>query len=160
MSDKSAGMHPQRAIRVFISSTFRDMKEERDELVRNIFPQLRRICERRGIVWGEVDLRWGITDEEKAEGKVLPICLEEIRRCRPYFIGILGERYGWVPLEISKELIEREEWLKGHLEKSVTELEILHGVLNDPGMADHAYFYFRDPAWAHSRPEEQRASMK
>ena len=29
--------------------------------------------------------------------------------------------------------------------KSVTELEILHGVLNDPDMAKHAFFYFRDP---------------
>jgi tetratricopeptide (TPR) repeat protein len=135
------------------------MKEERDELVRNIFPQLRRICERRGVVWGEVDLRWGITDEEKAEGKVLPICLEEIRSCRPYFIGMLGERYGWVPFEIPKELIEREEWLKEHIEKSVTELEILHGVLNNPGMADHAYFYFRDPSWAHSRPRDRQAEF-
>ena len=157
MSDKSAGMDSKRVIRVFVSSTFLDMREERGELVRNIFPRLRKICERRGIVWGEVDLRWGITDEETAEGKVLPICLEEIKRCRPYFIGILGERYGWVPFEISRGLIESEKWLKEHQEKSVTELEILHGVLNDPGMSDHAYFYFRDPHWAHSRPERQRA---
>jgi tetratricopeptide (TPR) repeat protein len=135
------------------------MKDEREELVKRIFPQLRRQCENRGVVWGEVDLRWGITDEERAEGKVLPICLEEIRRCRPYFIGMLGERYGWVPFEIQKELIEREEWLKEHLEKSVTELEILHGVLNNPEMADHSYFYFRDPAWAMSRPSEQQSEF-
>ena len=80
-----------RVIRVFISSTFRDMQAERDHLVTVIFPQLRRLCEARGVTWGEVDLRWGVTDEEAAEGKVLPICLEEIRRCRPYFIGLLGE---------------------------------------------------------------------
>lgn len=84
------------------------MKEERDELVAKIFPKLRKLCEQRGVVWGEVDLRWGITDEEKAEGQVLPICLEEIRSCRPYFIGMLGERYGWVPFEIPRQLIERE----------------------------------------------------
>jgi hypothetical protein len=30
----------QREIRVFISSTFRDMQEEREELVKQIFPQL------------------------------------------------------------------------------------------------------------------------
>ena len=58
---------------------------------------------------GEVDLRWGITDEQKSEGKVLPICLDEIQRCRPYFIGLLGERYGWVPDEISPDLLERVE---------------------------------------------------
>ena len=51
-----------RLIRVFVSSTFRDMQAERDELVKFIFPQLRRLCEQRGVTWGEVDLRWGITD--------------------------------------------------------------------------------------------------
>jgi hypothetical protein len=44
-------------IRVFISSTFRDMQEEREELVKQIFPQLRRLCESRGVTWAEVDLR-------------------------------------------------------------------------------------------------------
>ena len=38
-----------RVIRVFISSTFRDMKEERDQLVKFIFPKLRRLCEQRGV---------------------------------------------------------------------------------------------------------------
>ena len=85
----------QRVIRVFISSTFRDMHEEREELAKRVFPQLRKLCESRGVTWGEVDLRWGVTEEQKAEGKVLPICLTEIQRCRPYFIGLLGERYGF-----------------------------------------------------------------
>src|SRR5664280_1423118 len=135
----------ERVIRVFVSSTFRDMQEEREELVKRVFPQLRKLCESRGATWGEVDLRWGITDEQKAEGKVLPICLSEIKRCRPYFIGLLGERYGYIPDEIPQELIEQEDWLSEHRQHSVTELEILHGVLNRPEMAEHAFFYFRDP---------------
>ena len=32
--------------------------------------------------------------------------------------------------------------------RSVTELEILHGVLNNPTMAGRAFFYFRSPAYA------------
>jgi hypothetical protein len=48
-----------RVIRVFVSSTFRDMHEEREILIKHIFPQLRRLFEQRGVVWGEVDLRWG-----------------------------------------------------------------------------------------------------
>jgi hypothetical protein len=63
----------QREIRVFISSTFHDMQEEREELVKQIFPQLRHLCESRGVTWGEVDLRLGGPDEAKAEGKVLPL---------------------------------------------------------------------------------------
>jgi len=145
MKAQTAPNKQYRQIRVFVSSTFQDMHEEREELVKRVFPQLRKLCEQRGVAWGEVDLRWGVSDEQKAEGKVLPICLEEIRRCRPYFIGILGERYGWVLNEIPKELIEEEEWLEDHLHHSVTELEILHGVLKNPEMAEHALFYFRDP---------------
>src|ERR1044071_2581768 len=119
-----------RQIRVFLSFTFADMQDDRDHLAKFIFPQLRKLCESRGVVWGEVDLRWGITDEETAEGKILPLCLEEIKRCHPYFIGLLGERYGWVPDEIPAELLEREPWLQEHRGKSITELEIHHGVLN------------------------------
>jgi hypothetical protein len=64
---------------------------ERDELILRVFPQLRRLCAERGVTFTEVDLRWGVTEEEAAEGKVLPICLAEIERCRPFFIGLLGE---------------------------------------------------------------------
>jgi hypothetical protein len=48
-----------RVVRVFISSTFRDMYRERDLLVKRVFPQLRKLCEERFVTWGEADLRWG-----------------------------------------------------------------------------------------------------
>ena len=70
----------QRVVRVFISSTFQDMHAEREELVKFTFPELRRRCRERQVEFTDVDLRWGITDEQKAEGKVLPICLAEIER--------------------------------------------------------------------------------
>ncbi len=147
-----------RTIRVFVSSTFRDMQAERDVLVKKIFPQLRKLCEERSVTWTDVDLRWGITTEEASEGKVLPLCLAEIQRCRPYFIGLLGERYGWVPeeSEIPQDLLEIQPWLKDHLEHSVTELEILHGVLLNPGMAKRSLFYFRDPAYVERLTPEER----
>ncbi|MBN1460183.1 MAG: DUF4062 domain-containing protein [Armatimonadetes bacterium] len=142
-----------RTIRVFVSSTFRDMAQERDELAKRVFPRIRRLCEERGVVFADVDLRWGVTDEEAAEGRVLPVCLAEIERSRPYFIGILGERYGWVPSEIPESLVESQPWLRQQEGRSITELEILHGVLDNPEMAGHALFYFRDPAWAAHQPE-------
>ena len=163
MSDKPepslSDSKTQRVVRVFISSTFRDMHSERDELIKFIFPELRKKCRERQVEFVEVDLRWGITEEESKQGRVLPICLEEIKRCKPYFIGLLGERYGWVPDNIPQELIEREPWLKEHLGKtgkSVTELEILHGVLNNPDMAEHAFFYFRDPAYIKTIPQDKQ----
>ncbi len=53
-----------RVVRVFVSSTFRDMQKEREELVKQVFPHLRKLCEDRGVVWGDVDLRWGVTEEQ------------------------------------------------------------------------------------------------
>jgi len=54
------------------------MATERDELIKYVFPALRRHCAERGVTWGEVDLRWGITEVQQVEGKVLPICLDVI----------------------------------------------------------------------------------
>jgi hypothetical protein len=141
-----------RTIRVFLSSTFLDMMQEREILVKKIFPQLRKLCEERAVTWTEVDLRWGITTEQAAEGRVLPLCLEEIDRCRPYFIGLLGERYGWVPasgsipLDVFKSLPSMNP---GH-RPSVTEMEILYGVFNNEAVQKHAYFYFRHPNYVNS----------
>ena len=142
--DRAVSSAP-RAVRVFVSSTFRDMVAERERLARFAFPALRELCEQRAVVFTDVDLRWGITEEQAAEGEVLPLCLAEIDASRPYFIGILGERYGWVPDDVAEELVELHPWLEEHRTRSVTELEIVHGVLNDPEMAGRAFFYFRDP---------------
>ena len=143
-----------RVIRVFLSSTFRDFAEERDLLVKKVFPELRRLCRERQVELVEVDLRWGITEEEAQQGKVLPICLGEIDRARPYFMGFIGDRYGWVPegSQYPAGIVERQPWLKEHQGgKSVTELEMLHGVLNNPEMAGRAFFYFRDSNYSRSK---------
>ena len=99
-----------REVRVFISSTFRDMDSERNYLVKTIFPQLHKRCQERGVEFTELDLRWGVTEEEAKHGKVIKICFSEIDRYRPsmpFFIGILGERYGWIPtLEELDKLIK------------------------------------------------------
>ena len=86
-----------RVVRVFISSTFRDFGVERDLLIKRVFPELRRRARDRFVEVIGVDLRWGITEAQSQKGETLPICLREIERSRPYFIGLLGERYGWTP---------------------------------------------------------------
>jgi len=47
-------------VRVFISSTFRDMQAERDHLVTVVFPELRERVEQLGLEFFDVDLRWGV----------------------------------------------------------------------------------------------------
>jgi nephrocystin-3 len=160
-------MSENRRIRVFVSSTFRDMVEERNELMTQTWPELRRFCRERQVELVEVDLRWGIAEEQSTRKETLKLCLDEIRACRPFFIGLLGERYGWAPGAdaFTADLKEEQQWLRGLGGKSVTELEILHGVLNNPEMAGRAYFYFRDPAYAQAHgsdflPEDGEAVGK
>lgn len=147
-------MITSRTVRVFLSSTFRDFAEERDLLVKKVFPELRRRCCERQVELVDVDLRWGITEEQAHRGEVLPICLAEIDRSRPYFMGFIGERYGWVPEHHQYDLsfLVEQPWLNEHRGgKSVTELEMLHGVLNNPAMAGRAYFYFRNSEYSRSK---------
>jgi hypothetical protein len=152
-----------RLVRVFISSTFRDFIQERNELVKKVFPELRRRCKERFVELLEVDLRWGITEEQSRSGKTLRVCLEEIDRCRPsapvFFVGLLGERYGWVPPPsyFKQDVLEDPKlgWVKEHIDgKSVTELEVLHGVLRNESMREKAFFYFRKDGYQKSHWNE------
>lgn len=134
-----------KTVRVFISSTFRDMFAERDHLVKVVFPALREKLGKYRVYLIDIDLRWGVTKEQADNDQVLDLCLDLIDECRPFFIGILGERYGWIPKKIPSEAIRKYGWVQHVTDKSLTELEILHGVLNNPEMSGHAFFYFRDP---------------
>ena len=121
-------------IRVFVSSTFKDLAIERDYLMRKTFPLLREMALKYGVSITGLDLRWGITGEESKLGKVLQICLEEVDNSVPFFIGIIGTRYGWIPSlsDINKEVLnefpEVETYLRDGI--SITEMEIMYGVMN------------------------------
>jgi hypothetical protein len=150
-----------KTVRVFISSTFRDMHAERDHLVRVVFPELRERCAKRHLHLVDVDLRWGVTEEDAQRGKALEICLREIEDCRPFFIGLLGERYGWIPPRYDIPDEAQFDSLRniepGH---SITAMEIYNGVLNNPQMRTHAFFYFRDPAFIDALPLEKQADFR
>lgn len=88
-------------IRVFISSTFKDMQDERDIIVKKVFPRLRVEAEKRGINFSYVDLRWGIRPNASSK-EILDICLYEIENCHPYFIGLIGSKYGSIVPRLSK----------------------------------------------------------
>lgn len=130
-------------VRVFISSTFKDMQSERDLLVKRAFPELRRRCASNHLELVEVDLRWGITDERR--GEVLDICLSEIDQS-DYLVGMLGQRYGWVPEDQLDHLLLLHPWLEQYTSSSVTEIEILYALRHhSPTLNQRSFFYFREP---------------
>ena len=92
-----------KTFRVFVSSTFSDMRTERRILQEDVFPRLRALCENKGASFQDVDLRWGVNEEAQLDQKTIDICLGEIARCqrlspKPNFIILLGDKYGWQPI--------------------------------------------------------------
>ncbi len=139
-------------LRLFLSSTFIDFQGERDFLSKKVFPALRRLCRDRGVEFTEIDLRWGLTDDDAEKGRIIGTCLQEIDSCRPFFIGLLGDRYGWVPpteeLKKNPELRNDYPWIESAMEsgQSATELEFRHGFLNDNHPKTTPLVYFRSSA--------------
>ena len=149
-----------REIRVFLSSTFRDMETERTYLIKQVFPRVRAACLARQVGFTEIDLRWGVTEEESKNGATVEICLKEIDRCRdfpPFFIGFLGERYGWIPRHDQLAAYWQQHADSPYAariqdavrrEISVTELEMELGVLAAGAaekLAGQALFLLRHP---------------
>jgi hypothetical protein len=130
-------MSDDRTIRLFVSSTFQDMQEERRTLQNDVFPIVRRFLWERGITFIDVDLRWGVTREEAERGDVLSICLREIDRCRPWVLGMLGARYGWIDPDARNRLVTEQGFsrLVDHANVSVTELELRHAITDRPSVA-------------------------
>jgi hypothetical protein len=132
---------------IFISSTFRDMQAERDVLRDKVLPKVNAVAATYGAAVELIDLRWGVdttgTSEREQNQKVLRTCLDEIQRARPFFIGILGDRYGWVPPEREMaEAINEVAYQTADFHQSVTALEIEYGVLQ-ADTPPVCLFYFR-----------------
>lgn len=168
----SSAVNKVQEIRLFVSSTFKDMSVEREQLVKTVFPELKQLCQERGVFFSYVDLRWGITEQESQDGQTLNLCLGEIDRCRPFFICMMGERYGWhqpsgaaedaTLAKTFKNASESYAWTQNYRDRSITELEIRHAILNSVAANDltavqcmRCAFYMRDPraAFLHELPE-------
>lgn len=134
---------------IFISSTFQDMQQERDALHDFVLPELKEFARKYGKTIDLCDLRWGVNssglDEQGSAAKVLQVCFDEIDNSRPLFIGLLGERYGWVPDSslVHAALAGQGREIPDSDDKSITEMEILYGI-SGPQNNIKCQFYFRE----------------
>jgi hypothetical protein len=100
-------------IRVFVSSTFSDLKPERNALQAQVFPRLEQLCAQNGFQFQAIDLRWGVSSEAGLDHRTMRICFDELRRAQeispePNFLVLLGDRYGWRPLPEAISSVEFE----------------------------------------------------
>ena len=103
-------------IRLFVSSTFEDMVVERNILQEKVFPRISKLCQSRGWLFEDIDLRWGISLEASQQQKTMQICIDELKRCqqfspKPNFLILQGDRNGWIPLPESIPCADGEKIL-------------------------------------------------
>eukprot|EP01099_Mayorella_cantabrigiensis_P001360 TRINITY_DN1592_c0_g1_i1.p1 TRINITY_DN1592_c0_g1~~TRINITY_DN1592_c0_g1_i1.p1 ORF type:complete len:943 (+),score=208.47 TRINITY_DN1592_c0_g1_i1:380-3208(+) len=111
-------------VRLFTSSTFTDTKEERNYLMKHIYPRLRQLCQKFAHDFTVVDMRWGVRDESTEDHLTSFLCMRELRRCQelsagPNFVTFVGDKYGYrpFPAKIDKGEFDRMlNWLleNGH----------------------------------------------
>ena len=82
MPTKTSKPRHRPIIRLFVSSTFSDMKHERNALQERVFPNLERLCEQNGFQFQAIDLRWGVPTEAGLDHRTMRICFEELRRAQ------------------------------------------------------------------------------
>ncbi len=140
------------------------------------------LCRERGTYCAPVDLRWGIHDSQVSAGFMIQLCLDYVKKSAPFFISLIGERYGAhrpndaPPLpKTYKDLPEEADWMDRNFlvaassgydwvlqdtyqHASVTELEIIQASFLED--TEFGFFYFRQPDHVDhlftDLPEEER----
>lgn len=151
------------------------MGAEREQLIKKTFPMLKALCSERSVTLSEVDLRWGITEADSASGETLnmycppdPSCLSEVDNCRPYFLCLLGSRYGWAQrAEAEDQLLSLTfakaegnfPFVKRFRDRSITELEVRYAgwLFLTSAMereSSRALFFFASHPLASTEPPE------
>lgn len=134
----------QHSIRIFLSSTFKDLQKERDYLVTKVFPALLELAEERGVPFSWCDLRFGVASFDQEY--TLKLCLNNIELSSPSFIGLIGDSYGSIPCELDKKQINSLSVFKGvpkmvKKQMGFTEIEMRY-FLNNYSDDNSLDFYF------------------
>ncbi|XP_073076314.1 NACHT domain- and WD repeat-containing protein 1 isoform X2 [Manis javanica] len=113
----------------FLLLVSRDMDAERETLQSTACPEVQTFCQKHGLMFEVVDLRWGIRNTEATDHMTTELCLEELDRCRktsigPAFVALVGDQYGPCPVPT---LIEEKEWeaLRAQLTYRPQDLELV-----------------------------------
>uniref|UniRef100_G1RIT5 Telomerase protein component 1 n=1 Tax=Nomascus leucogenys TaxID=61853 RepID=G1RIT5_NOMLE len=149
------------SIRLFISSTFRDMHGERDLLLRSVLPALQARAAAHRISLHGIDLRWGVTEEETRRNRQLEVCLGEVENSQ-LFVGILGSRYGYIPPSYNLPDHPHFHWAQQYPSgRSVTEMEVMQFLNRNQRLqpSAQALIYFRDSSFLSSVPDAWKSDF-
>lgn len=144
-------MNNWKYIKIFVSSTFLDMDVERDALKNIVEPRLNEFLKSYACSLEFIDLRHSVKTTStmtliEREKQIFNICLEEIDNCKPYFMGIIGHRYGWIPSEDKvpcPKVYIPEDFPIEEQNLSVTMYEFLQGIFNPLCSKDRTIIFVR-----------------
>ncbi|PNI50732.1 NWD1 isoform 5 [Pan troglodytes] len=105
------------------------MDAEREALQSTAYSEVQTFCQKHGLMFEVVDLRWGIRNIEATDHLTTELCLEEVDRCwktsiGPAFVALIGDQYG--PCLVPSRIDEKEwEVLRDHLTARPSDLELV-----------------------------------
>ncbi|TPX71892.1 hypothetical protein SpCBS45565_g00981 [Spizellomyces sp. 'palustris'] len=139
------------SIRLFLTSG-PDLYAERDVLAKELFPVLHREVRKKGLdAFTFIDFRQDLPLYTPTDSTTLLHALMHIEHCRPYYIGIIGHSYGWIPdmndpTHISSATLVKYPLLRKYEGASTMELEMTYGALHRDLLGNdlQALFYIKE----------------
>ncbi|NLI75594.1 MAG: tetratricopeptide repeat protein [Candidatus Riflebacteria bacterium] len=126
-------------VRLYLSAPGPALSAVRTEIARRVLPLLRRKFARRGMSLVLVD---PCAEGDPAPDLPLADRLDEIARCRPFFLGILGPGGGDpAPREVHAALAARHPWLGRFRHRTIGEIEAECAILQAPPGGGGTLFY-------------------
>ncbi len=157
-------------ITVMIISTIPDMFAEHYYFIKDVFPELKEICQEHDIELDYVDLFYSMTEKEFNECRSVHKYFNSIDSDRTFYICFRGQKLGCVPTykDIDKKtLMEYPELVDYIGNISFTELTVMHAIHPFERCEDgeiqrlppvkHSLFYFRDDKYLENLSKSQKA---
>jgi hypothetical protein len=159
----------EKHITIMIISTVPDMFAEHYFFIKNVFPELREICQNHDIELEYRDLFYSITEEEFNTCRSIRRYFTSIDSDRTFYICFRGQKLGCIPTheDIDKETIQKYPELVDYIgDMSFTELTVMHaihpfekfenGEVKKLPPVKHSLFYFRDDRYLDKLSDSQR----
>lgn len=131
-------------IRLYISTTFNDLREERKSIMARFLPVIQAEAETRMVSVTAIDLQWGLTEDDLASSRFLDISINEVQKC-DLFIGIYADRYGWSPSDelLNDETKRKYPWISELVQKGASIQEIEYNALLHSKKQVRSIFMFK-----------------
>ena len=158
------------SITIMIISTIPDMFAEHYYFIKDVFPDLKEICQKHDIDLDYVDLFYSMSVKEFNKCRSVNRYFDSMDSDRTFYLCFRGQKLGCVPTykDIDKETLQKYPELVDYIGNiSFTELTVMHAIHPFEKCEDgkiqrlhpvkHSLFYFRDDKYLDNLSKSQKA---